>query len=281
MDNSGLVLIEYVDNEDHDGITYYKINIVFIHSTYTYKVRHSEMSEFKKKLLDTAHLAAVARQSDQSTATKKKIQLIESKLFPGDQYVEPGDEKNERGRQFAQYLSTIASPGGIPIDTIRKILGQVLSSSAPPTTHLERIIEKRRQQPLNIGQTLAAMSMSDTNPQRGALRDAQRDALDLTVFHSAVGRAQHSQHQQAVVRPELAKVIFEYEAEDETNITIAVGDVVVVSDKPNADWWWGHVEGKPDKFGFFPASFVEMQGGGPHPYRGSRWELRACLPKKI
>eukprot|EP01046_Picozoa_sp_COSAG06_P121254 COSAG06_NODE_68735_length_206_cov_73.448598_1_plen_31_part_10 len=28
-----------------------------------------------------------------------------------------------------------------------------------------------------------------------------------------------------------AKVTFEYEAEDETNITIAVGDVVVVSDK--------------------------------------------------
>ena len=63
-----------------------------------------------------------------------------------------------------------------------------------------------------------------------------------------------------------AKVTFEYEAEDETNITIAVGDVVVVSDKSDADWWEGHVEGKPDKVGFFPASFVEMlEGGGSAP----------------
>jgi hypothetical protein len=61
-----------------------------------------------------------------------------------------------------------------------------------------------------------------------------------------------------------ATVTFEYEAEDETNITITLGDVVVVSDKSDADWWEGHVEGKPEKVGFFPASFVEMieEGGG-------------------
>jgi hypothetical protein len=37
-----------------------------------------------------------------------------------------------------------------------------------------------------------------------------------------------------------------------------------VSDKSDADWWEGHVEGKPEKVGFFPASFVEMieEGGG-------------------
>eukprot|EP01046_Picozoa_sp_COSAG06_P093448 COSAG06_NODE_39637_length_410_cov_1.045016_1_plen_101_part_01 len=61
-----------------------------------------------------------------------------------------------------------------------------------------------------------------------------------------------------------AKVTYAYEAEDETNITIAVGDVVVVSDKSDDDWWEGHVEGKPEKVGFFPASFVEMiEEGAP------------------
>lgn len=54
-----------------------------------------------------------------------------------------------------------------------------------------------------------------------------------------------------------AKVIFDYEAEDESNITIRVGDIVVVIDKSNADWWEGHVKGK-DLVGFFPASFVKL-----------------------
>ena len=61
---------------------------------------------------------------------------------------------------------------------------------------------------------------------------------------------------------ERAKVTFEYEAEDETNITIAVGDVVVVVDKSDADWWEGHLEGSADKVGFFPASFVELLEAG-------------------
>ena len=51
---------------------------------------------------------------------------------------------------------------------------------------------------------------------------------------------------------------FDYEAEDDSNITISVGDIVVIADKSDADWWEGHVEGKPDRVGFFPASFVEM-----------------------
>ena len=49
---------------------------------------------------------------------------------------------------------------------------------------------------------------------------------------------------------ERAKVTFDYEAEEDDNITISVGDVVVVSDKSDADWWEGHVEGKADKVGF-------------------------------
>ena len=41
---------------------------------------------------------------------------------------------------------------------------------------------------------------------------------------------------------ERATVTFDYEAEDEANNTISMGDVVVVSDKSDADWWEGYVE---------------------------------------
>ena len=56
---------------------------------------------------------------------------------------------------------------------------------------------------------------------------------------------------------ERAKVTDDYEAEGEDNITINVGDVLVVTDKSDTDWWEGYVEGKPEKVGLFPARFVE------------------------
>ena len=52
--------------------------------------------------------------------------------------------------------------------------------------------------------------------------------------------------------------MYDYEAEDDTNISIAEGNVVVVTDTTDADWWQGYNEGTPSNEGFFPASFVEL-----------------------
>ena len=59
-----------------------------------------------------------------------------------------------------------------------------------------------------------------------------------------------------------AQVACDYEAEDDTSITISVGEIVVVTDTSNDDWWEGYIEGAPDRAGFFPASFVELTEGG-------------------
>ena len=59
-----------------------------------------------------------------------------------------------------------------------------------------------------------------------------------------------------------AQVKCDYEAEDETNLTIKVGDVVVVTEQSTEDWWEGHVEGAPHRAGFFPGAFVELLEGG-------------------
>ena len=76
-----------------------------------------------------------------------------------------------------------------------------------------------------------------------------------TVSSESYPRSHHSSVNRIVDR---AKVNFDYEAEDDTNITISVGDVVVVVDKSDADWWWGHLERNPETIGFFPACFVEI-----------------------
>jgi hypothetical protein len=56
----------------------------------------------------------------------------------------------------------------------------------------------------------------------------------------------------------LARVQFDYDAEDESNISLRTGDTVVVKEQDDPDWWYGHAAGREDKLGFFPASFVEI-----------------------
>ena len=47
-------------------------------------------------------------------------------------------------------------------------------------------------------------------------------------------------------------VMYDYEAEDETNVTIATGDVLIVTDDSNSDWWRGHHRDNPSRDGYYP-----------------------------
>ncbi len=54
-----------------------------------------------------------------------------------------------------------------------------------------------------------------------------------------------------------ATVVRAYKAEDESNITIEVGDTVVVENDSDEDWWSGYVFMKENAYkGYFPACFV-------------------------
>ena len=55
-----------------------------------------------------------------------------------------------------------------------------------------------------------------------------------------------------------ATAIHNYEAEDESNITIKIGDTVVVENDSDEDWWFGYVFMKENAYkGYFPAIFVK------------------------
>eukprot|EP01047_Picozoa_sp_COSAG01_P078874 COSAG01_NODE_14741_length_1414_cov_12.485562_2_plen_152_part_01 len=57
-----------------------------------------------------------------------------------------------------------------------------------------------------------------------------------------------------------ATVMFEYEAADVSDLALTVGSTIVVTDTSDTDWWKGSLRGKPEQEGFFPASFVELDG---------------------
>ena len=52
-----------------------------------------------------------------------------------------------------------------------------------------------------------------------------------------------------------AKVLFDYDAEQEDELTLAVGDIVTNIEKQDEGWWEGEVHGKR---GLFPENFVEV-----------------------
>ena len=52
-----------------------------------------------------------------------------------------------------------------------------------------------------------------------------------------------------------AKVIFEYNALEEDELTMAVGDIVKIIDQSDEGWWEGELNGK---CGMFPENFVEI-----------------------
>ena len=56
-----------------------------------------------------------------------------------------------------------------------------------------------------------------------------------------------------------AKVQFEFREEGEGVINLKVGDVVVVTDNSDVNWWRGYIEGNPEKEGYFPANHVNVK----------------------
>ena len=56
---------------------------------------------------------------------------------------------------------------------------------------------------------------------------------------------------------ERAKVLYDYDAENEDELTIREGDIIVILDKHLEDsgWWKGELAGKS---GVFPDNFVEL-----------------------
>lgn len=52
-----------------------------------------------------------------------------------------------------------------------------------------------------------------------------------------------------------AKVIYQYDATDETQISIYENEIIEVSDTSNEEWWKGRVG---NRNGWFPSSYVEL-----------------------
>jgi hypothetical protein len=56
---------------------------------------------------------------------------------------------------------------------------------------------------------------------------------------------------------EVVEVIFEFQAQTNTELTVSVGDQLVVTKQNEYGWWEGYHVDDPSKRGLFPANYVQ------------------------
>ncbi|CAI5448445.1 unnamed protein product [Caenorhabditis angaria] len=56
-----------------------------------------------------------------------------------------------------------------------------------------------------------------------------------------------------------AIALFDYEANQADELSFSTGDLIVITDKVDSEWWTGHKHQNPAKSGLFPANYVQLQ----------------------
>lgn len=126
--------------------------------------------------------------------------------------------------------------------------GKTLKEGAPPRT--------RTPERGTDGKTLKAKSSSSRSrtPERNLAGGSSSSELVPAADRSSLKLVRSRS-----TSPLRAKVLQDYEGGEENTISIAVGDVVLVIDFADEEWWEGHIEGEgASNIGYFPATYVEL-----------------------
>ncbi|XP_063155762.1 arf-GAP with SH3 domain, ANK repeat and PH domain-containing protein 1 isoform X2 [Candoia aspera] len=54
------------------------------------------------------------------------------------------------------------------------------------------------------------------------------------------------------------KTIYDCQADNDDELTFVEGEIIIVTGEEDQEWWIGHIEGKPERKGVFPVSFVHI-----------------------
>ncbi|XP_015151742.2 arf-GAP with SH3 domain, ANK repeat and PH domain-containing protein 1 isoform X2 [Gallus gallus] len=94
------------------------------------------------------------------------------------------------------------------------------------------------------GQAGPQQSPQESDPSSGCASDvppplAQRSSLNTLLFRRV-------------------RALYDCSADREDELTFRTGEIIVVSEKEDDNWWKGWIEGQPHRQGAFPASFVHV-----------------------
>eukprot|EP00041_Stephanoeca_diplocostata_P011337 m.186884 g.186884 ORF g.186884 m.186884 type:complete len:673 (+) comp18494_c0_seq1:130-2148(+) len=111
----------------------------------------------------------------------------------------------------------------------------------------------------DVGGTSTA-STTPTEAQRLAAQEEEQMALALAASVSLAEQSsvpsisQTSHAPPSAMRPKSAKCLYDFEATEDNELSFAAGDVIVVTNNTDPNWWYGSDQRGNE--GYFPASFV-------------------------
>lgn len=109
-----------------------------------------------------------------------------------------------------------------------------------------KVIEKKKEEPKK--ELLVTQ-------QRSSVRELANKLKDVHVGAAPQKRKEHHHHHHHSEKRKKAKVLFDYEPENEDELKIEAGDTVEIIKQEEEGWWEGVLNGKT---GVFPSNFVEI-----------------------
>uniref|UniRef100_A0A452IEX6 ArfGAP with SH3 domain, ankyrin repeat and PH domain 2 n=1 Tax=Gopherus agassizii TaxID=38772 RepID=A0A452IEX6_9SAUR len=120
--------------------------------------------------------------------------------------------------------------------------------------------------------SLGAQSLSSPHSRNRlnapGLGDQNAPALRLHVFGSTKehGAGQRDPGLMVFSPPDLqskrrlfrVRALYDCQADREDELTFRVGEIIIVAEEEDSNWWSGWIEGQPHRKGVFPASFVHV-----------------------
>ncbi|XP_060133599.1 arf-GAP with SH3 domain, ANK repeat and PH domain-containing protein 1 isoform X3 [Zootoca vivipara] len=226
--------------------------------------------------IETIHLPSIDKSSQQSETFQKSISLcidLPQKPQPGDLPPKPQPMELPQKPQIGDLPP---KPGELPP---KPQLGDL-----PPKPQLSDLPPKPQMKDLppkpQLGDALAKTPVGEMSPKPQPSEANQKShSVDLSpkVQSKETVQKQASEDSNDVTHalPETpvplprkinvgknkvrrVKTIYDCQADNDDELTFVEGEVIIVTGEEDQEWWIGHIEGKPERKGVFPVSFVHI-----------------------
>ncbi|XP_033011754.1 arf-GAP with SH3 domain, ANK repeat and PH domain-containing protein 1 isoform X4 [Lacerta agilis] len=226
--------------------------------------------------IETIHLPSIDKPSQQSETFQKSISLcidLPQKPQPGDLPPKPQPMELPQKPQIGDLPP---KPGELPP---KPQLGDL-----PPKPQLSDLPPKPQMKDLppkpQLGDALAKTPVGEMSPKPQPSEAHQKShSVDLSprVQSKETVQKQASEDSNDVTHalPETpvplprkinmgknkvrrVKTIYDCQADNDDELTFVEGEVIIVTGEEDQEWWIGHIEGKPERKGVFPVSFVHI-----------------------
>ncbi|KAM3841004.1 arf-GAP with SH3 domain, ANK repeat and PH domain-containing protein 1 isoform 3-T3 [Vipera latastei] len=208
--------------------------------------------------IETIHLPSLDKSSHQSETFQKSASLcidLPQKLQPADLAPKPGE------------LPPKPQLGDLPPKPqLADLPPKPQMKDLPPKPQLGETLAKSpggeissRSQPSEANQKSPNMDLSPKIQLKEIVqKQASEESGDTTPGSAETPVPLPRKINMGKNKVRRVKTIYDCQADNDDELTFVEGEIIIVTGEEDQEWWIGHIEGKPERKGVFPVSFVHI-----------------------